>query len=87
MGYTVIRLDENSITTSVLQNLDAVIAAVRAYDVHDWLADKYNILMEYVKNGGNLIVQYNRNQGVDSTNIVLSHLVFPMAGLQKKTPL
>ncbi|HSZ32213.1 MAG TPA: hypothetical protein VK772_02820, partial [Puia sp.] len=69
MGYTVIRLDENTLSTSVLQNLDAVIAGVRAYDVHDWLAGKYNILMEYIKNGGNLIVQYNRNQGVDSTNI------------------
>jgi LmbE family N-acetylglucosaminyl deacetylase len=69
MGYTVIRLDENSLTTSVLQNLDAVIAGVRAYDVHDWLAGKYNILMDYIKKGGNLIVQYNRNQGVDSTYI------------------
>ena len=69
MGYTVIKLDQNSLTTPVLQNLDAVIAGVRAYDVHDWLGGKYNILMEYIKNGGNLIVQYNRNQGADSTSI------------------
>jgi LmbE family N-acetylglucosaminyl deacetylase len=69
MGYTVIRLDENSLTSATLQNLDAVIAGVRAYDVHNWLAGKYNVLMEYVKNGGNLIVQYNRNQGSDSTSL------------------
>jgi LmbE family N-acetylglucosaminyl deacetylase len=69
MGYTVIRLDENSVTPGILQNLDAVITGLRAYDVHDWLARKYIVLMDYVKNGGNLIVQYNRNQGNDSTNI------------------
>ena len=61
MGYTVILLNENSITPSVLQTMDAVIAGVRAYEVHDWLNSKYSILMDYIKNGGNLIVQYNRN--------------------------
>jgi LmbE family N-acetylglucosaminyl deacetylase len=69
MGYTVLLLNENSVTPAVLQNLDAVIAGVRAYDVRDWLASKYSILMEYVKNGGNLIVQYNRNLGDDTTGI------------------
>ncbi len=52
-----------------LQNLDAVIAGVRAYDVNDWLPAKYGVLMDYIKNGGNLIVQYNRNLGTDTTGI------------------
>jgi LmbE family N-acetylglucosaminyl deacetylase len=69
MGFTVVRLNENSVTTENLQNLDAVMAGVRAYEVHDWLFGKYSILMDYVKNGGNLIVQYNRNLGDDSTRI------------------
>jgi LmbE family N-acetylglucosaminyl deacetylase len=69
MGFTVVKLDENSITPEILRNMDAVIAGVRAYDVHDWLPRKYSILMDYIKNGGNLIVQYNRNQGSDSTGI------------------
>jgi hypothetical protein len=69
MGYTVVRLNEDMISSSVLQNLDAVITGVRAYDVHDWLKEKYGVLMEYVKNGGNLIVQYNRNLGNDTTGI------------------
>jgi LmbE family N-acetylglucosaminyl deacetylase len=69
MGYTVVKLDENSVTEEGLKNLDAVIAGVRAYDVHDWLSLKYPVLMNYIKNGGNLIVQYNRNQGTDSTGI------------------
>jgi hypothetical protein len=69
MGYTVIKLDENSVTEEGLRNMDAVITGVRAYDVHDWLSTKYAVLMAYIKNGGNLIVQYNRNQGTDSTVI------------------
>lgn len=69
MGYTVVKLDENSVTAGNLQNLDAVITGLRAYDVHDWLSGKYAVLMDYIKNGGNLIVQYNRNRGNDSTGI------------------
>jgi LmbE family N-acetylglucosaminyl deacetylase len=69
MGFTVIKLNENNITASELRDLDAVITGVRAYDVHDWLTRKYAVLMEYVSNGGNLIVQYNRNRGMDSTGI------------------
>ena len=69
MGYTVVRLNEDMITNSGLQNLDAVITGVRAYDVHDWLKGKYGVLMDYIKNGGNLIVQYNRNLGNDTTGI------------------
>jgi LmbE family N-acetylglucosaminyl deacetylase len=69
MGYTVIRLSENSVTTEGLQSLDAVITGVRAYDVHDWLSGKYEVLMDYIKKGGNLIVQYNRNLGNDTTGI------------------
>jgi len=69
MGYTVVKLNENSLTPALLQNLDAVIAGVRAYDVHSWLFTKYAVLMDYVHNGGNLIVQYNRNPGIDTTHI------------------
>jgi LmbE family N-acetylglucosaminyl deacetylase len=69
MGYTVIKLDENSVTPTGLLNLDAVMTGLRAYDVHDWLPGKYGVLMDYIKNGGNLIVQYNRNRGNDTTGI------------------
>jgi LmbE family N-acetylglucosaminyl deacetylase len=69
MGFTVIKLNESNITSGGLQNLDAVITGLRAYDVHDWLSAKYTILMGYIENGGNLIVQYNRNLGTDTTGI------------------
>ena len=61
MGYQVTRLGENDISTDNLTKFDAVITGVRAYNVHQFLSSKYTDLMEYVKNGGNLIVQYNTN--------------------------
>lgn len=69
MGYTVVQLNENNCSPAVLENLDAVITGLRAYDVHEWLSSKYEVLMNYIKNGGNLIVQYNRNRGTDSTGM------------------
>jgi len=61
MGYEVVTLREKDLASATyLQQFDAIIAGVRAYDVHPWLAGRHGVLMDYVKNGGNLIVQYNR---------------------------
>ena len=61
MGYEVVLLKEKDITATYLKQFDAVIAGVRAFDVHDWLSSRHGDLMEYVKEGGNLVVQYNRD--------------------------
>lgn len=61
MGYDVIMLKEKDITPATLKTLDAVITGIRAYNVQDFLTDKYEVLMQYVEQGGNLIVQYNTN--------------------------
>jgi LmbE family N-acetylglucosaminyl deacetylase len=59
MGYQVSLLTSEGISTASLQSFDAVIMGVRAYNVLDKLAFKQQILFDYVKNGGNMIVQYN----------------------------
>jgi LmbE family N-acetylglucosaminyl deacetylase len=61
MGYEVVMLKEKDITPATLKSLDAVITGIRAYNVQSYLADKYEVLMQYVEQGGNLIVQYNTN--------------------------
>ncbi len=61
MGYEVVVLKEKDITAAALKQLDAVMTGVRAYNVHDFMFAKYDVLMDYVKNGGNLIIQYNTN--------------------------
>jgi hypothetical protein len=68
MGYDVTVLKEKDINPSYLNQFDAVIAGIRAYDVHDWLFNKSDVLMNYVKDGGNYIVQYNRNNKIGTDN-------------------
>lgn len=59
MGYEVTELKEEDLTAANLKQFDAVVMGVRAYNIHDYLAYKYIDLMQYVKQGGNLVVQYN----------------------------
>ncbi|HEY6975667.1 MAG TPA: PIG-L family deacetylase, partial [Chitinophagaceae bacterium] len=59
MGYNVTFLHPNNITDENLKQFDAVIAGVRAYNVNAWMNSKYEVLMRYIQNGGNYIVQYN----------------------------
>lgn len=59
IGYEVVLLGEKEIQRNNLQQFDAIITGVRAYNTNDWMSRHYQKLMKYVENGGNLIVQYN----------------------------
>ena len=61
MGFDVTELGRNDINQGKLNQFDAVVVGVRAYNVNEWMAEKHAILMDYVSNGGNLVVQYNTN--------------------------
>lgn len=61
MGYEVSELSKADIFEERLAQFDAIVLGVRAYNVHDWLVQKNDILMNYVRNGGNMVVQYNTN--------------------------
>ncbi|HET9057156.1 MAG TPA: PIG-L family deacetylase [Chitinophagaceae bacterium] len=61
MGYTVTILGEKDLNLSSLKKFDAVVAGVRAYNVHEFMVNAYDALMDYVKQGGVYIVQYNTN--------------------------
>ncbi len=61
MGYDVTLLGDKELSRNNLQQFDAIITGVRAYNTDEWLNNHYSQLMSYVNNGGNLIVQYNRN--------------------------
>ncbi len=66
MGYEVTMLSPKDITTDNLKQFDAIVTGVRAYDIYKWLNDDYDILMNYVKDGGVLLAQYNRNNNIGS---------------------
>jgi LmbE family N-acetylglucosaminyl deacetylase len=61
IGYNVTELSVDDITRDRLKSFDALIFGVRAYNKYVELKNKQNIIFEYVKNGGNFIVQYNVN--------------------------
>ena len=61
VGYDVTELGEKDIMSGNLQQYDAIITGVRAYNVNARMKYWQPRLMEYVNNGGNLVIQYNVN--------------------------
>lgn len=59
IGYSVQLIDPSSITAESLAPFDAVVLGIRAYNVVDELKFKQRFILDYVKNGGTVIVQYN----------------------------
>lgn len=59
IGYNVRIIKPEEITENSLSEFDAIVMGIRAYNVVSDLQFKQRYLLEYVKNGGNLIVQYN----------------------------
>ncbi|MEE3999113.1 PIG-L family deacetylase [Tenacibaculum sp. FZY0031] len=64
IGYEVVELNVNEINGN-LEQFDAVVVGIRAYNTIKELQFKQKYLLDYVKNGGNVIVQYNTNRGVN----------------------
>lgn len=65
IGYNVFLIQPEEINLENLQKFDAVVLGIRAYNVVDKLKFKQKHLVAYVKEGGNLVVQYNTSRGVD----------------------
>jgi len=58
LGYQVSYLGENDIAMGALKDFDVIVMGIRAYNIHEWLNSAYEPLMDYVKNGGVMVVQY-----------------------------
>ncbi|MEO6305283.1 MAG: LmbE family protein, partial [Bacteroidia bacterium] len=64
IGYNVTMLTDELLLNENLSKYNAIVTGIRAYNTNDRLQIHYNKLMDYVKNGGNLIVQYNTNNRI-----------------------
>jgi len=71
IGYKVQKIDPSGIQAGSLTKFDAIVIGIRAYNVVDELKFKQRYLLDYVKDGGNLIVQYNTagRNGLDMENL------------------
>ncbi|OAV44092.1 PIG-L family deacetylase [Lewinella sp. 4G2] len=71
IGYRVTTLDAGQLATGNLDRFDAIVVGIRAYNVEANMANYNPRLLEYVKNGGTVVVQYNTSRGLkmDQTEI------------------
>lgn len=79
MGYEVILLTDKELSRNHLDQFDAIITGVRAYNTHDWMNNHYDNLMKYVNDGGNLIVQYNTSNQIGPVKAKISPYNFDIS--------
>jgi LmbE family N-acetylglucosaminyl deacetylase len=68
MGYQVWEMKNEEVTTENLKRVDAVVLGIRALNTNPRIRFIMNDLLEYVKNGGTLVVQYNNNFDLETEN-------------------
>lgn len=64
MGYEVKIIAPEALGQTDLSAFDAIVAGIRAYNTVEELKFQQPRLLEYVNNGGTLVVQYNTNRGL-----------------------
>jgi hypothetical protein len=79
MGYKVVMLAENDLKAKNLQQFDAIVVGVRAYNTHEWMNSVYDVLMQYVKEGGILLAQYNTSNQIGPVKAKISPYPFAIS--------
>jgi len=69
MGYKVTLIKPEEITPEKLEPFDVVMTGVRAYNTVKILANKQDILFDFVKSGKTMIVQYNTNSDLVTSKL------------------
>ena len=64
IGYDVTVLTDELLAKEDLNRYASIVTGVRAYNTNDRMRVYYDKLMNYVEQGGNLIVQYNTNNRI-----------------------
>jgi LmbE family N-acetylglucosaminyl deacetylase len=71
MGCAVTELTTNDLAPDRLAQFDAIVTGVRFFDTHRNIGPKLSPLFNYVENGGTVVMQYNRVDGMQSTPLTL----------------
>jgi hypothetical protein len=64
MGYQVWEMKDDEVTAENLKKVDALVLGIRTLNTHERIRYMMNDLLEYVKGGGTMIVQYNTSNGL-----------------------
>ena len=64
IGYNVTILTDEMLSKNNLSGFDAIVTGVRAYNTNEWMQNHSQKLLDYIRQGGNFIVQYNTNNRI-----------------------
>lgn len=64
LNYSLTRIKADDLKDTELKGFDAIITGIRAYNTNASLLLQQPKLLDYVKQGGNLIIQYNTNNNI-----------------------
>jgi LmbE family N-acetylglucosaminyl deacetylase len=79
MRYKVVTLKESDIVAANLKQFDAIVTGVRAYNTNEWMNNVYDELMQYVNDGGVLLVQYNTSNQIGPVKAKISPYPFTIS--------
>ncbi len=85
MGYEIKFLNEADINEQSLKQFDAIITGIRAYNIYEYLTNRNDVLMQYVQNGGNLIVQYLKSNQVGDQKVKVGPYPFNVSSGSRVT--
>ena len=85
MGYEVKILNEADLNIETLRQFDAVVTGIRAYNIYEYLTNKNDVLMQYVQQGGNLIVQYLKSNQVGQQKVKVGPYPFTVSSGSRVT--
>jgi LmbE family N-acetylglucosaminyl deacetylase len=69
LGYNVAMIGAEDYSVDYLSQFKAIVVGIRAYNTNETLAANQQVLMGYVRSGGNLIVQYNTSSPLLASQI------------------
>jgi LmbE family N-acetylglucosaminyl deacetylase len=84
LGVNVHTIDPNELATGDLSRYDTIVTGIRVYEVRPDVVANNNRLLDYVKNGGTLIVQYNKGEYARG-NFAPYPLKMPQQGFERVT--
>ena len=68
MGYQVWEMNNDEITLANLKRMDAVVLGVRTLNTNDRAPYFMPAVLDYIKEGGTVVVQYNTNSRIETKN-------------------
>ena len=77
LGYSVDMIAPGKLSAAGLDKYGTVVTGIRAFNVHESLRYKNEALFEYAKNGGHLIIQYNKDDDALVTERIAPYELVP----------